>query len=66
MQLTVIERIRLLIHIVRELYTSHGITVETLKLADRPIRDQIRPKGRLQFLEEIYDIRGTEEQLLSR
>lgn len=66
MQLTAIERIRLLIHIVRELHTSHGITVETLKIADRPIRDQIRPKSRLRFLEEIYDIRGAEERLLSR
>lgn len=66
MQLTAIERIRLLIHIVRELHTSHGITVETLKVADRPIRDQIRPKSRLRFLEEIYDIRRAEERLLSR
>lgn len=66
MQLIAIERIRLLIHIVRELHTSHGITVETLKVADRPIRDQIRPKSRLRFLEEIYDIRGAEERLLSR
>ena len=66
MQLTAIERIRLLIHIVRELHTSHGITVETLKVADRPIRDQIRPKSRLRFLEEIYDIRRAEERLLGR
>lgn len=66
MQLTVTERIRLLIHIVRELRVSHGITVDILKMADQPIRDQIRPNSRLRFLEEIYDIREAEEHMLSR
>ncbi|KAJ5364989.1 uncharacterized protein N7496_010702 [Penicillium cataractarum] len=41
-----VERIRLLVHILRELRTSHGITVRKLKEADRAIRDLIRPKGR--------------------
>lgn len=66
MQLTATERIRLLIHIVRELRVSHGITVDILKVADRPIRHKIRPKSRLRFLEEIYDIREAEERLLSK
>ncbi|KAJ6032514.1 hypothetical protein N7540_003246 [Penicillium herquei] len=61
-----VERIRLLVHIVRELGASHGMTVDMLKAADRPIRDQIRPRSRLQFLEEIYKIRKEEERLLSK
>jgi hypothetical protein len=51
---------------VRDLRASHGITVDILKAADRPIRDQIRPRSRLRFLEEIYNIREAEERLLSR
>ncbi|KAJ5910704.1 uncharacterized protein N7473_000007, partial [Penicillium subrubescens] len=60
-----IERIRLLIHIIRELRESHGITVDTLRVADRSIRDQIRPRSKLQFLEEVYNIREAEEWLLT-
>ncbi|KAJ5369357.1 uncharacterized protein N7496_009117 [Penicillium cataractarum] len=59
------ERIRLLIHIVRELRVSHGITVDTLREADRSIRDQIRPRSKFKFLEEVYNLREAEEWLLS-
>jgi hypothetical protein len=39
--------------------------VDTLREADRSIRDQIRPRRKLQFLEEVYNIREAEEWLLS-
>jgi hypothetical protein len=39
--------------------------VDTLRKADRSIRDQIRPRRKLQFLEEVYNIREAEEFLLS-
>jgi hypothetical protein len=37
-----------------------------LRAADRSIRDKIRPRSRLQFLEEIYNVREAEERLISR
>lgn len=56
------ERIRLLVHLLCELHTSHGITARKLKEADQPIRRQISPAERLQILDEVYEVRGKEEQ----
>ncbi|KAJ6125284.1 hypothetical protein N7471_012601 [Penicillium samsonianum] len=55
------ERIRLLGFIVRGLLASHGITVNKLREADRPIRCQISPPERLQLLDDIYLVRQEEE-----
>ncbi|KAL2832793.1 hypothetical protein BJY01DRAFT_253723, partial [Aspergillus pseudoustus] len=57
-------RIRLLIHILCELRESHAICVEKLKEADQSIRRQISPE-RLQVLDEIYRVRGEEENYLN-
>ncbi|KAJ6047177.1 uncharacterized protein N7446_012011, partial [Penicillium canescens] len=58
------ERIRLLVHILRELRISHGISVAKLQEADQPIRSQIFPPERLQILDELYQVRQQEEQIL--
>ncbi|KAJ5600988.1 hypothetical protein N7450_002055, partial [Penicillium hetheringtonii] len=58
------ERIRLLVHILCELQTSHGITARRLKEADQTIRRQISPANRLEILDEIYQVREEEEKLL--
>lgn len=58
------ERIRLLVHILCELRTSHGITTQRLKEADQPIRRQITPVERLQILDEVYLVREEEEKFL--
>ncbi|KAB8234294.1 DUF2841 domain-containing protein [Aspergillus alliaceus] len=58
------ERIRLLVHILCELRTSHAICVEKLKEADQSIRRQILPSERLQVLDEIYSVREEEEAYL--
>ncbi|KAL2812467.1 hypothetical protein BJX63DRAFT_241780 [Aspergillus granulosus] len=57
-------RIRLLVHILCELRESHAICVEKLKEADQSIRRQISPE-RLQVLDEIYHVRGEEENYLN-
>ncbi|KAJ5087049.1 hypothetical protein NUU61_008356 [Penicillium alfredii] len=59
-----VERIRLLVHIVRELRTRYGVTVKRLKEADQPIRRQISPPERLQILDEVYQVREAEEKIL--
>jgi hypothetical protein len=56
------ERIRLLVHILCELRTSHGVTARRLKEAEQSIRRQISPPERLQLLDELYDVREAEEQ----
>ncbi|KAJ6038591.1 uncharacterized protein N7446_005394 [Penicillium canescens] len=61
-----VERIRLLVHILRELRISHGISVAKLQEADQPIRSQIFPPERLQILDELYQVRQQEEQILMR
>ncbi|KAJ5087294.1 hypothetical protein N7456_010910 [Penicillium angulare] len=58
------ERIRLLIHLLCELRTSHGITAQRLKEADQPIRRQIVPAERLQIMDEVYEVRGEEEKFI--
>lgn len=63
--LTTTERIRLLVHILRELRSSHGITVKKLEEADRPIRYKMQPQSRLQFLDELYRVREQEERLFA-
>ena len=59
-----IERIRLLVYILRELRISHGISVAKLKEVDLPIYHQISPPERLHILNEIYQVRQHEEQFL--
>ncbi|KAL1963362.1 hypothetical protein VTN77DRAFT_8378 [Rasamsonia byssochlamydoides] len=59
------ERIRLLIHILRELRESHGITAEKLREAGQDVRRQITPVERLKVLDEIYNVRQAEERYLS-
>ncbi|KAJ6107017.1 hypothetical protein N7512_010534 [Penicillium capsulatum] len=58
------ERIRLLVHLLCELRTSHGITARRLKDADQPIRRQISPPERVQILDEMYEVRAKEESFL--
>jgi hypothetical protein len=58
------ERIRLLIHILRELGESHGITAEKLREAGQDVRRQITPVERLKVLDEIYTVRQAEERYL--
>ncbi|RAQ70069.1 hypothetical protein COH20_008194 [Aspergillus flavus] len=58
------ERIRLLVHILCELRSSHAICVEKLREADQSIRRQILPSERLQVLDEIYSVREEEEAFL--
>ncbi|KAJ5982655.1 hypothetical protein N7451_012755 [Penicillium sp. IBT 35674x] len=42
----------------------HGISAQRMKEADRPIRKQFSPPGRLQILDEAYRVREGEEKLL--
>ncbi|KAJ5814560.1 hypothetical protein N7474_006337 [Penicillium riverlandense] len=58
------ERIRLLIYILRDLRTSHGISARKLREADQPIRRQISPIERLEILDELYRVRHEEEKFL--
>lgn len=62
--MTEAERIRLLIHILRELRESHGITAEKLREAGQDVRRQITPAERLNVLDEIYNVREAEERYL--
>jgi hypothetical protein len=64
MLMTSVERIRLLIHILRELGESHGITAEKLREAGQDVRRQISPIERLKVLDEIYNVRNAEEKYL--
>ncbi|KAL2010791.1 hypothetical protein VTN00DRAFT_3509 [Thermoascus crustaceus] len=56
------ERVRLLIHILRGLGKSRGVTVDQLEDAGRSIRRRIKPVERLEILSEIYRVRRVEEQ----
>ncbi|PLB50062.1 hypothetical protein P170DRAFT_404792 [Aspergillus steynii IBT 23096] len=58
------ERIRLLVHILCELRTSHAICVDRLKEADQSIRRSISPQERMPVLDEIYSVREEEENYL--
>lgn len=58
------ERIALLIHILCELRTSHGITAQKLKEAGQPIQQHISPIERLKLLDELYYVREKEENFL--
>ncbi|KAK2749838.1 hypothetical protein FQN57_005252 [Myotisia sp. PD_48] len=55
------ERIRLLIHIFRSLGESHGMTADKLEEAGRDAQRQIKPRERLEILDEIYRVRRLEE-----
>ncbi|KAJ5365209.1 hypothetical protein N7517_008095 [Penicillium concentricum] len=58
------ERIRLLVHILCELCTSHGITTKRLREADQPIRRYIVPEERVCILDEVYRVRQEEVESL--
>ncbi|EED12276.1 hypothetical protein TSTA_003350 [Talaromyces stipitatus ATCC 10500] len=58
------ERIQLLIHILRELGGSHGITAEKLREAGQDVRRSISPPERLQILDEVYNVRHMEERYI--
>ncbi|KAF5006491.1 hypothetical protein F66182_15827, partial [Fusarium sp. NRRL 66182] len=58
------ERIQLLIHILRELGESHGVTAEKLRDAGQDVRRSISPPERLQILDEVYSVRHMEERYL--
>lgn len=53
-----------MIHILCELRTSHGITVDKLRGAEWPIRLLITPAARLRILDEIYRVRQDEVDFL--
>ncbi|KAJ5444840.1 uncharacterized protein N7458_008712 [Penicillium daleae] len=59
------ERIRLLVHILCELHSSHRVTARKLKAAEQPVREQIFPIERVQLLDELYYVREMEEKLLT-
>ncbi|KAJ5177664.1 uncharacterized protein N7500_000363 [Penicillium coprophilum] len=58
------ERIKLLVHILCELRTSHSITTKLLREADQQIRRYIVPAERVCILDEIYRVRQEEIELL--
>lgn len=60
--LPIIERVRLLIHLLRGLDKRRGITVDQLEDAGRSIRRRIKPADRLDVLSEIYRVRRVEER----
>lgn len=61
---TIIDRLRLLVHILCELKDSHGVTADKLREAGQDVRRQITPAHRLQVLDEIYFVREMEERYL--
>jgi hypothetical protein len=61
---SVIDRLRLLVHILCELRDRHGVTAEKLREAGQDVRRQISPANRLEVLDEIYFVRQMEEQFL--
>jgi hypothetical protein len=62
--LIMIDRLRLLVHILCELKDSHGVTTEKLREAGQDVRRQITPANRLAVLDEIYYVRQMEEKYL--
>ncbi|OAX83616.1 hypothetical protein ACJ72_02016 [Emergomyces africanus] len=57
-----IPRIKLLIHIFRNLRKSHGITARALKAAGEEAQKQSRPTEKASILDEIYRVREEEER----
>lgn len=57
-----LERIHLLIHILRCLPRTYGLTTDLLEEATRSIRRRIEPADRLDVLTEIYIVRQLEER----
>lgn len=60
----ILDRLKLLVHILCELKDSHGVTADKLRDAGQDVRRQITPSNRLQVLDEIYFVRQMEEQFL--
>ncbi|CRG88329.1 hypothetical protein PISL3812_05358 [Talaromyces islandicus] len=58
------ERIKLLVHLLRNLGESHDITAEKLREAGQDVRRSISPPERLQILDEVYSVRHMEERYL--
>ncbi|QKX57500.1 uncharacterized protein TRUGW13939_04614 [Talaromyces rugulosus] len=58
------ERIKLLVHLLRNLGHSHDITAEKLREAGQDVRRSISPPERLQILDEVYSVRHMEERYL--
>lgn len=56
-----LERIALLLHILCELRTSHGITAQKLKHAGQLCRRSMSPVDRSELLDELCDVREKEE-----
>ncbi|EEH10436.1 conserved hypothetical protein [Histoplasma capsulatum G186AR] len=57
-----IPRVKLLIHIFRNLSKSHGITARKLKAAGEEAQKQCRPPEKASILDEIYRVREEEER----
>ncbi|KAL2374731.1 hypothetical protein RJZ57_000760 [Blastomyces gilchristii] len=57
-----IPRVKLLIHIFRNLRKSHGITARKLKAAGEEAQKQCRPTEKASVLDEIYRVREEEER----
>ncbi|PGH01970.1 hypothetical protein GX51_04901 [Blastomyces parvus] len=57
-----IPRVKLLIHIFRNLSKSHGITARKLKAAGEEAQKQCRPAEKASVLDEIYRVREEEER----
>ncbi|KLJ08962.1 hypothetical protein EMPG_15608 [Blastomyces silverae] len=57
-----IPRVKLLIHIFRNLSKSHGITARKLKAASEEAQKQCRPPEKASVLDEIYRVREEEER----
>ncbi|RHZ65309.1 DUF2841 domain-containing protein [Aspergillus thermomutatus] len=62
---SLLERIRLLMHILCELRESHAITAQKLREAGQDVHRQIGPPVRRFILDEIYEVREIEELYLS-
>lgn len=52
-------------HILSELYESHGITVNKLQAAIQSLRPDVSPPKRLRFLDEMFKVREMEERYLN-
>lgn len=61
-RLWIIARVKLLIHIFRNLSKSHGITARKLKAAGEEAQKQCRLPEKASILDEIYRVREEEER----
>jgi hypothetical protein len=61
----IVERIKLLVHLLRNLGQSHNITAEKLREAGQDVRRSISPPERLQILDEVYSVRHMEERYMT-